>query len=118
MISVGRDNTYGHPSENTLNKLKGKTIFQTDREGNVVAISDGHGISFITQNSGKMENPAPADESSAISAKPIVYIGNTKTKKFHLTSCSGLPKADNQTTFETRDDAVGQGYTPCGICKP
>lgn len=118
VISVGRDNTYGHPSENTLNKLRGKTIFQTDREGNVVAISDGQGISFITQNSGKMENPASADESPAISADPMVYIGNTKTKKFHLPSCSGLPKADNQTTFKSRDDAVGQGYTPCGICKP
>lgn len=118
VVSVGRDNTYGHPSENTLNKLKGKTIFRTDKEGNVVAISDGQGISFITQNSGKMEAVTPADESPASSAGLIGYIGNTKTKKFHFPSCSGLPKADNQTIFETRDDAVGQGYTPCGICKP
>ena len=81
----------------------------------MVAISDGQGISFITQASGKLETAVSGAESPA---DTIVYIGNIKTKKFHLPSCSGLPKADNQTTFATRDSAVEQGYTPCGICKP
>lgn len=118
VISVGRDNAYGHPSKDTLNKLNGKTVFRTDQEGNVVAISDGQGISFITQASGKLETAVSSAESPAGPADTIVYIGNIKTKKFHLPSCSGLPKADNQTTFATRDGAVEQGYTPCGICKP
>lgn len=118
VISVGKDNSYGHPSETTLDKLKNKTVFRTDQEGNVVAISDGQGISFITQNSGRLDAATPTAEAPANTAAPTVYIGNTKTKKFHLPSCSGLPKAENQTTFGARDEALNQGYTPCGICRP
>lgn len=46
------------------------------------------------------------------------YIGNTKTKKFHLPSCSYLPDQNHQTSFDSRDDAIAAGYTPCGHCKP
>ncbi|WP_195267745.1 MBL fold metallo-hydrolase [Eubacterium sp. 1001713B170207_170306_E7] len=119
VISVGRDNAYGHPNKSTMSKLKNKTVFRTDQEGNVVAISNGQGISFITQNSGTLEETtAPTAEASVTPADAAIYIGNKKTKKFHLSKCSGLPKAENQTIFETRDDAVSQGYTPCGTCRP
>lgn len=46
------------------------------------------------------------------------YIGNTKTKKFHLPSCSYLPDQNHQETFDSRDEAIAAGYTPCGHCKP
>ena len=46
------------------------------------------------------------------------YIGNLKTKKVHLPTCSKLPKEDNQSYFESLDDAISQGYEACGICKP
>lgn len=46
------------------------------------------------------------------------YIGNIKTKKFHLPTCSKLPKEDNQILFETRDEAILNEYDACGICKP
>lgn len=46
------------------------------------------------------------------------YIGNTKTKNFHLPSCSYLPDQNHQTTFDSRDAALAAGYTPCGHCKP
>lgn len=46
------------------------------------------------------------------------YIGNTKTKKFHLPSCSYLPDQNHQATFDSRDEAIAAGYTPCGHCKP
>lgn len=46
------------------------------------------------------------------------YIGSAKTKKFHYFYCSYLPDAENQVPFDTRDDAIAAGYTPCGHCKP
>ena len=46
------------------------------------------------------------------------YIGNLKTHKFHSPTCSKLPKEDNQIFFETKEEAVENGYEPCGICKP
>lgn len=48
VISVGKDNTYGHPHRETMQKLqaKGIKIYRTDQYGTVVAISDGNTITF------------------------------------------------------------------------
>ncbi len=48
VISCGEDNEYGHPTENTLNKLKnrGITLFRTDKQGSIVAVSDGNTITW------------------------------------------------------------------------
>ena len=49
------------------------------------------------------------------------YILNTSSKKFHLTTCSGVDsiKADNRSEFAgTREDVIAAGYEPCGKCKP
>lgn len=46
------------------------------------------------------------------------YIGNTSTKKFHEPSCSYLPDSSNRTYFDTRDEALDAGYSPCRRCYP
>lgn len=48
VISVGRNNSYKHPGESTLNTLTkyGIVIHRTDVEGTVIATSDGNNISF------------------------------------------------------------------------
>lgn len=50
VISVGKDNTYGHPTPSTLNRLKksGVELYRTDEFGTIVAESDGRKISFKT----------------------------------------------------------------------
>lgn len=60
-------------------------------------------------------NSSSYDRSPAVSTS---YIGNSKTKKFHESSCSYLPDASNQVSLDTRDDAVSRGYSPCGHCNP
>ena len=55
----------------------------------------------------------PTDEEAAME-----YIGNRKSKKFHVTSCRTLPKENNRTYFSSRDEAIAGGYEPCGNCKP
>lgn len=47
VISVGRDNSYGHPHSQTLKRLKSagvNTIYRTDQSGTVVLITDGREI--------------------------------------------------------------------------
>ncbi|MGG7142579.1 ComEC/Rec2 family competence protein [Clostridium nigeriense] len=44
VISVGKNNSYGHPTENTLNKLKKTNIYRTDINGNIIITSDGSNI--------------------------------------------------------------------------
>ena len=46
------------------------------------------------------------------------YIGNKNSHKFHLPTCSSLPAEKNQVLFDTREEAVEAGYTPCGNCNP
>lgn len=48
----------------------------------------------------------------------IVYIGNKNSKKFHVSTCHSLPKESNAIYFETREEAIKEGYEPCGICHP
>ena len=55
VISVGKGNSYGHPSQKTLDSLDaaGVTVYRTDEAGTIIAISDGKTISFKT--AGKTE---------------------------------------------------------------
>ena len=55
VIEVGKDNSYGHPAESTLRKLRdvGAKIYRTDEDGTVRMISDGTGITVETQKEGE-----------------------------------------------------------------
>ena len=46
VISVGRDNDYGHPSPETMQRLQaaGATVYQTDQAGTIIVYSDGNAI--------------------------------------------------------------------------
>ena len=62
------------------------------------------------------EEPENGNQSSQAS-----YILNTNTKKFHYPSCSSvddMKEKNKQEFFGSRDEAVAQGYSPCGRCKP
>ena len=48
------------------------------------------------------------------------YIGNSNTGKFHKTTCKWGQKisSNNKVTFNSRNDAISQGYQPCKVCNP
>lgn len=50
VISCGKDNSYGHPHEGTLEKLQklGTTVYRTDEDQTVLAKSDGTTVTFET----------------------------------------------------------------------
>jgi endonuclease YncB( thermonuclease family) len=58
--------------------------------------------------------------SSSGSSDSGSYIGNSNTGKFHETSCRwGQKTAEhNRVYFDSRNDAVSQGYKPCKVCNP
>lgn len=56
--------------------------------------------------------------SSAQSASTEGYIGNKRSLKFHLPNCKVLPAEKNRVHFETRDQAIKEGYVPCKVCNP
>lgn len=117
VISCGKDNSYGHPHKETVEKLNQADVksVRTDEEGTVTVVSDGTQFYFYTENSNSVEyfdylNPTPVAVSH--------YIGNKKSKKFHLPSCSGLPNEKNSIKLFSREQALAEGYSPCGTCNP
>ena len=66
IISVGTNNTYGHPSSTVLERLEGvgATVYRTDQQGTILITSDGKTYSvqsFVTALDG---NPSTADKQS------------------------------------------------------
>ena len=49
-----------------------------------------------------------------------VYIGNKKSRIFHLASCNSVKDMSekNKIEFLTRNEAIEKGYKPCNRCKP
>lgn len=121
VISVGTDNSYGHPDEEVLSRLydAGAAVYRTDLQGSIVAVSDGTAVEFTTERDqppepGRDDQPEPSE-----AAQPqTLYIGNQKSKVFHLETCPNLPAEQNRVILESREAAIDAGYRPCGNCKP
>lgn len=47
VVSVGKDNSYGHPRREVLQRLEnsGAKVFRTDMDGLVTFYMDGHSVS-------------------------------------------------------------------------
>lgn len=122
VISVGKANTYGHPHQETLNKLNTAKVqvHRTDVDGTVVFTSDGTKITVEKKASATKENAPPQTITNQQPQQhnTVIYIGNKNSKVFHQDSCRSLPDLKNQVKFTNREEAVQQGYKPCGICKP
>jgi len=132
VISVGSDNSYGHPTEETLSRLRdaGVTVFRTDMQGNIICTSDGKIVAFgieknadadtfgsVGLNSTQTTNLTPTSDS----AIKTDYVINTNTDKFHYPWCSSVNQMNEENKeFYTgsRDDLIAQGYSPCGRCNP
>ena len=115
VISCGTGNSYGHPHEAALSRLRDAdvTLYRTDLQGTVICTSDGQTVSFTTEkNSTAPTNPTEATDDT------IRYIGNVNSHVFHRSDCPGLPAQQNRVYFTDRSDALAGGYTPCGRCAP
>ena len=110
VISVGKDNTYGHPHRETVAILgdAGVPMLRTDELGAILAVSNGSEIIFTWEK----QSAQPGD----IEPADATYIGNKNSKKFHLPTCNGLPAENNQVIFDNYNEAIAEGYAPCGNC--
>jgi len=124
VIQVGKDNSYGHPAEDTLSRLRDADVivYRNDLQGTIICSSDGAKVTFTTEkNESAQTNPTvvtPSKEDNNVAPDIEKYIGNKNSKKFHLTSCKNLPAEKNRILLTSREEAVQQGYDPCGNCDP
>lgn len=49
-----------------------------------------------------------------------VYVGSAKSNKYHRRSCQWAQKINrhNLVGFNSKGDAVSNGYIPCKVCRP
>lgn len=119
VISVGADNSYGHPRSTVLKRLTNftKKILRTDKNGNIIFTSDGEKLtmkkdrgSYATVSSSS-KTASGTKKSAATSQKTSgSFIGNKNTKVYHYAGCSYLPYAKNRVTFATEKEAKAAGY--------
>jgi len=139
VISVGKDNSYGHPTEDTLSRLRDAevTVYRTDLQGDIFCTSDGTTVSFSVERNPDANTLEPAvppapepdpeppqppfDDTASDDAEIHDYVGNKNSKKFHYAWCSSVDrmKESNKYFFTgTREEMLDQGYEPCGNCNP
>lgn len=118
VISCGKDNDYGHPHRGTIKKLNilGCQIYRTDLMSTVVARTDGTTITFSDVHGKKLGEYIHSDER----LYEAYYVGNLSSHVFHMARCPGARSMneENRVVFDTREEAIAQGYTPCGQCEP
>ena len=131
VISVGKDNSYGHPTDEVLSRLRDAevTAFRTDLQGDVFCVSDGKTVTFtvsrnrdadvfasVGPNSTQKEAQNQVPEADA-----QTYVLNTNTHKFHDPDCRSVDqmKEKNKSYFTgSREEVIAKGYSSCGNCRP
>ena len=91
VIMVGADNTYGHPHQETMDKLKSKNIqvYRTDENGTIVATSDGNNITFNTQ---------PGSYTSRGNGNTSSSVGNSYSNSSSKTITNSSEKSTESST--------------------
>ena len=110
IVSVGKDNSYGHPHEEVVSRYAdaGIPMFRTDELGHIIVTADGDDVQITWENQ--------SAQPSQVEQADTTYIGNKNSKKLHLPSCASLPAENNRVTFQDYEEAIAAGYTPCGSC--
>ena len=138
IISVGQDNSYGHPAKQVVDRAKrfADEVYRTDKKGAIVLKSDGSKLteSFIKvthssssgspqksssgnsngnrhkNNNSNHNNQSTTTRNSATGT--YVYVTETGTK-YHKAGCRYL----NRSKIRKRlSEARNAGYEPCSVC--
>lgn len=142
IISVGKGNTYGHPTQSTMSKLKAKNIsvYRTDENGTIVVTSDGKNITFNAKpgsytyagtnsnnntNSGSSSTkstpaaivvPVPVKIETPSNNSKIVY-NTPKGKSYHYTKdCSTLSRSKTILSGTLGEALSSTHNDPCNVC--
>jgi competence protein ComEC len=128
IIMCSKTNSYGHPHEETLNRLRAANvdIYRTDLHGNIVVVTDGQTYSINKEPHSYAENQQPPPSSGAEST-PVVpmviqgeFVGSKNSDKYHYPSCSYAEsiKESNRVWFGSIQAAAAAGYVACKGCSP
>ncbi|WP_425446920.1 MBL fold metallo-hydrolase [Dethiothermospora halolimnae] len=119
IISSEKDNSYGHPHKEVLNRLNNRNIklYRTDKMGTIVVTSDGNNLEFNkAPETNKETKKADSINIKGNTKETKKYIGNKNSKVYHSPSCGSLPNKENQILLKSEQEAKEQGFRPHKIC--
>lgn len=118
VISCGKDNKYGHPNKETLDKLNARGIpyYRTDKLGTITVMSDGQKV-WTDNTASESQAPVQTAESEQTAQ---TYVLNTNSKRIHTPDCTSVAKMSDKNKAYTNDydKAISEGYEPCSVCNP
>ena len=134
VVSCGAGNKYGHPSADTMGRLSSMNIpvFRTDKQGTVIALSDGETISWnqepcndYSAGDSSSETDAQSSEDFSTETSPpssqasetscaMVWIPATGEKYHSIPNCGRMNP--NKASQITESEAIARGYGPCSKC--
>ena len=135
VISVGEGNSYEHPEEGPLSRLRdaGCKILRSDLNGDIIISSDGKELSVTTDKTateeqlltpgGKTQSiakpaaaesprPSPEETEQSQTQETMVWIPKSGSKYHSDPDCSNM-KDPSQVSLS---QAESLGYTPCKKC--
>lgn len=128
VISVGKDNTYGHPTEDVLSRLRDAdvTTFRTDLQGDILCTSDGTTLQFTVNRNADADafggiGSNSTQKPNSPSQEETHYILNTNSRKFHEPDCGSAKRISSKNRkdyYGSRNELIEDGYDPCGNCDP
>lgn len=137
LISCELGNSYGHPSDEALKRLReaGCLLYRTDLQKEIIGYSDGINVWFNQEATSDWRAGSELEKDDFVKNKDsqnqtievennnidYQYVCNTSTMKFHYCYCNSVSKMSDKNkkyTNETREELIEQGYTSCGNCNP
>ena len=137
VISCGKDNEYGHPTEETLKRLDehGVIVLRTDLQGDIIFREETGILNYEVEKNADADTLVPGSKpeggedsgpqtrvaSGQNQTREGSYILNVNTHKFHYPGCKSLNqmKEKNKKEFTgDRQELIDSGYEPCGNCNP
>lgn len=134
VISCGADNQYGHPDQDTMDKLQdmGINVFRTDKQGTIIAVSNATDITWNTEPCNDYSSGDTSDAGTQpqvtetptqepvpeVTEEPVqsgsVWLSATGSKYHSVPDCGNMnPNTARQIS---RADAEAQGYEACKKC--
>lgn len=104
VISVGKDNDYGHPHKETMAKLKnsGISLYRTDECGTIVCTADGNNINFSSK-SGSYNSPKVTSNSNSSTSgsnqTTTTQDSNSGSNKYIDSNGNGLIKGSQSKIY-------------------
>ncbi|MBN1044882.1 MBL fold metallo-hydrolase [Clostridium botulinum] len=115
IVSCGKGNDYGHPHQETVDKLnkKGIEMLRTDVSGTIVSTSNGNDISFNVNTSNNTNTGNTTNDNNPDTKSNTVWVANKTAKVYHSSKeCSNM----KNPTQISLSNAQEKGLKPCSKC--